>query len=227
MDSRLHSLAKMVPAGSRVADIGTDHAYLPIALVKTGQVKYAVASDIAKGPLTNAAKDVEKAGLKKQIALRLGPGLTTIKKADQIDTVIIAGMGGKLISQILNDSYLSGALFPVLVLEANNAEPLLRSWLMIHGYEIEQEKLIKEAGHYYELIRASYERRVRPLTPAQIFFGPLILKHKDAIFAEKWRKHLAYLKKLLFNLNKAKHKNRQRINKVEDEVKLIEEELDD
>ncbi len=227
MDLRLDTLAKMVPKGSRVADIGTDHAYLPISLVKNDRVKYALASDIAKGPLTNAAKDIKRAGLSSKISLRLGPGLTTVKRKDNIDTVVIAGMGGKLISRILNDAFLNKELFAVLVLEPNNAEPLLRSWLMIHGYQIKQEKLLEEASHYYELIKAVYIGKVKPLTPAELLFGPLILKHKNPIFAEKWGQQLTYLKKLLLDLNKAKHKNRQRINKVEDEIKLIEEELDD
>ena len=95
MNLRLKTLAKMVDHNSRVADIGTDHAYLPIELVKNGRVKFAIASDIGQGPLLNAKKDIEEAGLQDSIETRLGNGLETITKKDEIDTVIVAGMGGK------------------------------------------------------------------------------------------------------------------------------------
>ena len=96
MNLRLNTLAKMVDPGSRVADIGTDHAYLPIELVKNGKIDYAIASDVAEGPLENAKNDIAAAGLTEQIETRLGSGLETVTDADQIDTVVIAGMGGKL-----------------------------------------------------------------------------------------------------------------------------------
>jgi len=98
MNLRLNTLAQMVDPGSRVADIGTDHAYLPIELVKNKQINYAIASDIAKGPLQNAKNDIAEAGLQNKIETRLGPGLSTVNHNDDIDTVVIAGMGGKLIT---------------------------------------------------------------------------------------------------------------------------------
>ena len=90
MNLRLNRLVEMVDPGSRLADIGTDHAYLPILLVKSGKISHAIASDVAAGPLENAKTDIAAAGLSDQIETRLGSGLETIKESDQIDTVVIA-----------------------------------------------------------------------------------------------------------------------------------------
>lgn len=225
MTLRLKTLAHMVPAQARVADIGTDHAYLPIELVKNGRINFAVASDIARGPLRNAQADITRAGLQKQIHLRLGPGLTTVKEKDRINTVVIAGMGGKLITEILNEGWLREQRFPVLVLQANVAQPLVRSWLMVHNYHIQQEKLLREAGHNYELLRAHLTDQVWPLSERELLFGPLLLRQKGPIFRQKWTQQLLYLKKLAGDLQKAKQKDRARIWRLKTTSKMIEEEI--
>ncbi|GAA3636119.1 class I SAM-dependent methyltransferase [Lactobacillus hamsteri] len=227
MNLRLNTLAEMVDPGARIADIGTDHAYLPILLVKNNKINYAIASDIGKGPLENAKADIKEAGLEEKIDTRLGAGLVTVKKEDNVDTVVIAGMGGKLMSDILNDDWLKGFHFDTLVLEPNVGEAGVRSWLMIHGYEIVEEHLIAEAGHTYELIKAKLVNKVLPLTEKQLFFGPFILKEKNQVFKEKWAGQLVYHEKLLKNLNKAKKKDIERIHHIEFENKMIKEELDD
>lgn len=227
MNLRLNTLADMVDPGARIADIGTDHAYLPILLVKNGKIDYAIASDIGAGPLENAKNDIAEAGLENKIDARLGAGLITVKKEDNIDTVVIAGMGGKLMSDILNDAWLKGFKFDTVVLEPNVGELGVRSWLMIHGYEIVEEHLIAEAGHTYELIKAKYIKKILPLTEKQLFFGPFILKEKNPVFKQKWSGQLAYHEKLLTNLKKAKKKDIERIHHIEFENQMIKEELND
>lgn len=227
MNLRLKTLAKMVDHNSRVADIGTDHAYLPIELVKNGRVKFAIASDIGQGPLLNAKKDIEEAGLQDSIETRLGNGLETITKKDEIDTVIVAGMGGKLMTEILNSAWLKGFHFPTLILEPNVGESGVRSWLMIHGYKIIQEKILDEAGHIYELIKAVLTKKVKPLTEKELLFGPVIVQDKEPVFYEKWQNQLEYNQKLLLNLNRARKKDTERIKQLEYQIKLIKEELDD
>lgn len=227
MNLRLKTLAKMVDPNSRVADIGTDHAYLPIELVKNGKISFAIASDIGEGPLLNAKNDIEEAGFETQIETRLGNGLDTVTSQDNIDTVVIAGMGGKLMTEILNKAWLRGLKFPTLVLEPNIGEPGVRSWLMIHGYQITQEKLLAEAGHTYELIKAKKVKDIIPLNEKELFFGPLILKVKEPIFYQKWQNQKNYYSKLLINLNKAKDKDIERINQIKSRIKMIEEETND
>ncbi len=227
MNLRLSTLAQMVDQGARIADIGTDHAYLPIQLVKEGKVDYAIASDVAAGPLENAEKDIVTAGLKNKIETRMGSGLETISKEDRIDTVVIAGMGGKLMTNILNKAWSKNFHFATLILEPNVGEPGVREWLSAHKYQIINEKIIAEAGHIYELIKAQEVENTISLTDRQIFFGPKILKEKNQVFYQKWRYQLAYHQNLLLNLNKAKEKDFAHIHKIEAEIKMIEEEIND
>lgn len=229
MNLRLNTLAKMIDPGSRVADIGTDHAYLPIELVKDKVIDYAIASDIAVGPLQNAKDDIKAAGLEKNIETRLGGGLATITKEDNIDTVVIAGMGGKLMTQILEDAWQQNFHFPTLILEPNIGEPGVRKWLEKHNYQIVAEDLMAEAGHTYELIKAISTEQENKLNEKEIYFGPLILRNKNnnPVFKKKWTGQLVYHEKLLNNLNKAKQKDLDRTAQVEKEIKLIKEELND
>jgi tRNA (adenine22-N1)-methyltransferase len=224
---RLNTLANMVDVGSRVADIGTDHAYLPIELVKSGKINFAIASDIAAGPLANAKQDIVDAGLEKKIEPRLGAGLDTITKEDQIDTVVIAGMGGKLMTQILNTSWENGLSFDTLILEPNIGECGVREWLIEHHYLIQDEQIVAEAGHIYEIIKAIKIKKKELLTREQLYFGPIILKNKNAIFYQKWQGQLLYQKRLLTNLNKAKKKDLTHIQRIKNEIKMIEGELND
>ena len=227
MNLRLSTLAQMVDQGARIADIGTDHAYLPIKLVKEGKVDFAIASDVAAGPLENAEKDIIGAGLKNKIETRLGSGLETISNEDRIDTVVIAGMGGKLMTNILSEAWSKNFYYATLILEPNVGEPGVREWLSAHKYQIINEKIIAEAGHIYELIKAQKVVNTISLTDRQKFFGPIILKEKNQIFYQKWRNQLAYHKKLLLNLNKAKEKDFVYMHKIESEIKMIEEEIND
>lgn len=225
MNLRLNTLAKMVDSGSRVADIGTDHAYLPIELVKNGKIDFAIASDVAAGPLENAKTDIAEAGLSAQIETRLGNGLETVTHQDQIDTVVIAGMGGKLMVDILDAAWSKEYQFDTLVLEPNIGEAGVRNWLMMHNYQIMDERLIAEAGHTYELIKAKLTDTKNDLSEKEIFFGPFILQEKNPVFYQKWEGQLTYNQKLLQNLNKAKKKDEDRINEVNHHIKLIEEEI--
>lgn len=227
MNLRLSTLAQMVDQGARIADIGTDHAYLPIQLVKEGKVDYAIASDVAAGPLQNAEKDIVAAGLKDKIETRLGSGLETVSAQDRIDTVVIAGMGGKLMTNILDEAWSENFHFTTLILEPNVGEPGVREWLSTHKYQIIDEKIIAEAGHIYELIKAQKVESTIRLTDRQIFFGPEILKEKNQVFYQKWQDQLAYHQRLLCNLNKAQEKDRTHIRQIEDEIKMIEGELND
>ncbi len=225
LETRLAHLAAMVDENTRLADIGTDHAYLPIDLVKSGKIQFAIASDVAKGPLDNAKTDILEAGLSNQIQTRLGSGLETIKPEDKIETVVIAGMGGKLMTDLLEAAKEKDELYPTLILEPNIGEPGVRKWLMEHNYQIIQEEIIDTAGHIYELIKAILTDKMHQLSDKEILFGPFLLKEKNSVFIKKWTNQLAYQKQLLVNLNKAKNKDLTRISEVEQRIKFIDGEL--
>ena len=218
LEERLAQIGKMVDPESRLADIGTDHAYLPIALVKEGKIDFAIASDVAAGPLNNAKQDIEEAGLEEKIETRLGSGLETLRTEDQIDTVVIAGMGGKLMTNLLETAYQEGKAYPTLILEANIGEHLVRKWLMDHQYEIVAEQI-------NEIIKAVQEKNKVELSEKDLFFGPFLLKEKNPVFIKKWTNQLKYYQNLKINLNKAKNKDEDKINKINDLIKMIEEVL--
>lgn len=225
LEERLTQISKMVDPNSRVADIGTDHAYLPIALVKEGKINFAIASDVAAGPLDNAKQDIIQAGLEDKIETRLGSGLETLKESDKIDTVVIAGMGGKLMAQLLENAYQDEKVYPTLILEANVGEKLVREWLANHNYEIIAEQIIEVAGHIYELIKAKFVQKKLHLTKEQLEFGPILLGEKSPIFIKKWSKQLQYYENLIINLNKAKNKDHEKIEQVNTLITMIKEVL--
>ena len=223
MEERLRRLAEMVDQGARLADIGTDHAYLPIDLIKRSKIDFSIASDVAKGPLDNAKKDIAEAGLQDKIETRLGSGLETLRESDNLDTIVIAGMGGKLMSDLLEQAKNSGKLYPTLILEPNIGEPGVRRWLMKNNYEIVKEEVIEVSGHIYELIKAKLRDKNVTLTEVEIQFGPKLLQEKNAVFIKKWTNQLTYQKNLLSNLNKAKVKASDRIKETERLISEIED----
>ena len=101
LSKRLTQVAAFVPQGARIADIGSDHAYLPAALALSGRIQFAVAGEVANGPYDNMVKEITENGLTKTIIPRLANGLAAIRPTDKVDTVVIAGMGGALIADIL------------------------------------------------------------------------------------------------------------------------------
>lgn len=223
LEARLTAIARMVQPNARIADIGTDHAYLPIDLVKSKKISFAIASDVAKGPLDNANTDIKEAGLANKIETRLGSGLTTVKASDEIDTVIIAGMGGKLMTQLLSENKLPP--FKNLILEPNVGEPLVRNWLVKHKYIIEDEEIIDTAGHIYEIIKAKLTNKKVVLTKKEIEFGPTLLKTKTTTFIKKWTNQLRYYQKLESNLLKAKKVNQEKLKQIKNLIEMIQEVL--
>ena len=141
LDKRLSAVAALVRQGSRLADIGTDHAYLPVHLVQSGVCPSAIASDIGAGPLDAARRTVTENGLTSEIALRLGDGLATVK-AGEVEDVAIAGMGGETIVAILEAApWVQNEGIRLILQPMTRAEDL-RRWLLTHGFTILGEHLI-------------------------------------------------------------------------------------
>ena len=138
LSKRLAAAARFVPNDARLADIGSDHAYLPVYLVKEGIIDYAIAGEVVEGPYQSAITEISEQKLTTNIEARLGDGLEVVQPEDQIDVVTICGMGGKLIAEILarglNNQHFNQ--FPLLVLQPNVWEPGLRKWLLNHQYDI-------------------------------------------------------------------------------------------
>ncbi|MDF2502909.1 class I SAM-dependent methyltransferase [Clostridium sp.] len=159
---RLRCIGDMVEKCNCIADIGTDHAYLPIYLVEKGLCKTVIASDINKGPVEKAKRNVAFSHMEDKIQCRLGPGLTTISK-NEIDVAIIAGMGGNLIRDIIEESMdIFKKLHYVILQPVQNAD-VLRRYICESGYKILDEELCKDENKYYEIIKIKYDHKLETL----------------------------------------------------------------
>lgn len=226
LSQRLKVVADFVPQNSRVADIGSDHAYLPVYLMKQKQIEFGIASEVAKGPLDNAIQEIKAEGLSDRIDTRLADGLLSVQPEDKIDCVTIAGMGGTLIKNILENgkSHLSGD--ELLILQPNVGEDRLRTWLMNNQYEISDETILREDGHTYEIIVAKKTNEPVKYTEQEIKFGPFLLKQHSDVFVEKWENEIERIEMVIDQMNLAKHdKPVDKINSMKKEIEEIKEVL--
>lgn len=172
LSNRLKAAASLVRGGGILADIGTDHGYVPVYLVKNGIVKSAIAADINKMPLENAAKAVRENGLCDKIQLRLSDGLKNLKEGEA-DEFFIAGMGGTLISEILSSSiWVKNSAYHFVFQPQSRAEEL-REYLFNNGFEIERETAVLEGRRYYIAFSAVFTGKNTPHCYADCFLGKL------------------------------------------------------
>ena len=154
LKNRLYTVQTLVPTGARVADIGTDHGHLPISLIKAGISPLVLACDIKEKPLLSAKTNIEKTGTK-NIELRLGDGLEAVLP-NEVDCIVIAGMGGEVISGILgNCPWVKDERY-TLILQPMTAADSLRRYLCSNGFKIQLEKAVEDSGRLYTVIKAVY-----------------------------------------------------------------------
>lgn len=167
---RLQAVAGLVPQGAAFADIGTDHAYLPVWLLLNGRIDRAIASDINAGPLSRARKTAEEYGCTARISFRLGAGLAEVRP-EEADTVAIAGMGGETIAQILTDAPWLREQGTLLLLQPMSAPEDLRYYLWHNGYAIRSETLVREGQKFYLILEAAAGRDTPPGREAEYRLG--------------------------------------------------------
>ena len=197
LSKRLQAIYDMVPQSNVLADIGSDHAMLPIALVLNGKVTRAYASELNEGPYEATVKNIEKYGVSNYVNAVLSDGISELSK--DVTSISICGMGGSLIVDILDKDREKLESIETLVLQPNNNEENVRIWLMKNGYDIIFEKLVEEDNRFYEVIKAvkgncNYSKE-------ELFFGPILLKEKSGTFVKKWSKQRDYLLGIMKNIN--------------------------
>ncbi|KFE53491.1 tRNA (adenine(22)-N(1))-methyltransferase [Pseudomonas syringae] len=202
LSMRLERVAAHVPAGARLADIGSDHGYLPVALMRRGVITSAVAGEVAITPFHAAERTVRENDLEQQISVRHANGLMAIEPADGITAISICGMGGETIRDILDDGKARLSGDERLILQPNGGEQPLRQWLMENGYRILFEELLKENRFHYEIIVAERIGSVL-YTPEQLYFGPLQMQVRSPAFLDKWTRILRYKQQTLNNFARA------------------------
>lgn len=172
LTNRLLAAASLVRGGGIVADIGTDHAYLPIYLLQNSKVRAAIAADIGTGPLENAAKSVEYYNLKNEIELRLSDGLKSFSP-DDADEFVFAGMGGTLITEKLAETpWLKNGKYHFVFQPQSRAEEL-RAFLYANGFEIGREIAVQEGKRVYIAFDAFYCGCVKSLPLSECYIGKL------------------------------------------------------
>ncbi|MBR6632939.1 MAG: SAM-dependent methyltransferase [Clostridia bacterium] len=166
---RLTAAFALVREGRTVADIGTDHAYLPIALVKEGKCDHAYASDVGKGPLERAKENISEAGLEDKIETVLTDGAAYFDSL--ADEFIIAGMGGELIYRIISQAPFLKNESIHMVLQPMTKVPYVRTALLNDGFYIHKESLVKEDGKIYTVMSVYWDGKKRELSPIEALTG--------------------------------------------------------
>ena len=227
LSARLACVASLVPAGARVADIGSDHAYLPAALVLDGKIDFAIAGEVVKGPYENAVREIKDHQLEGQVIPRLADGLAAIEPADKVDTITIAGMGGSLIASILEKDKNKLTGIKRLVLQPNVGESQLREWLMNNYYQIMNEKIIEEDNHIYEIIVAEPSVVLFRYSKYELDFGPFLLENKGPVFRKKWQEYLQREAHVIDQMQKAQQPPVKKINEINEFLSQVKEAIAD
>lgn len=171
VDNRLQRIAGMIRRGDAVADIGTDHAYLPVFLVKEKIASHVFACDVSDGPLENARTNIEKSKVD-GVTLRKGDGLSAVKPFEA-DTFVLAGMGGDLICKILTDApWIRNSRYELILQPMTSVEDL-RFFLCKNGFSVVSERAVRSAGRIYTVMKAIYTEVVTECDPLFYYIGRL------------------------------------------------------
>lgn len=226
LSKRLTTIASYLPQGAFFADIGSDHAYLPCYVCLHDKTARSIAGEVNVGPFKSAYETVSAYDLADRIKVRLGDGLKVLEK-DPVKQVVIAGMGGSLITRILNEGkpYLNDV--KRIIAQPNIGEINVRKWFLENKYTIIQETIVEENEHLYEILVA--DKGIKDLAytdqerEKQLFFGPILLKEKSPVFIKKWKLQQEKLQQIILQMKEATVQNEEKIKQFEQELKWIKE----
>ena len=223
LSQRLSSVASMVTAGNCLADVGTDHGYVPIYLYERNIIPRAIAMDVNKGPLERATLHIAESGMKDVIETRLSDGLTALK-AGEVDSIVIAGMGGPLMIRILSAYPEVTASAKELILQPQSEILEVRRWLYQQGYEIVEEHMVYEDGKYYPMFKAVKNPQAKALSYLEYKFGRLeVLKEKE-VLKDFILRELANKQQILQKLQEEQtEKSKDRAEEMKQLIKELEE----
>lgn len=224
LSKRLSTVASAVSYCDVMADIGTDHGFVPIYLVKKGVCKKALAMDVNKGPLARADEHIRAEGLSDLIQTRLSNGLEKLNPGE-VNSLVIAGMGGDLMAKILTAGthvlHPVGSFAPELILQPQSEWYKVRRCLHREGYRIVWEDFLYEEGKYYLVIKAMPgEDRVYSETDE--IYSKLLVESGHPVFFEYLKKELDKKEQIMERLQAEKpEKQAARINELNDEIAMI------
>ena len=234
LSKRLRMLADLVTQGNRLADVGTDHGYVPIYLLEKGRIPSAIAMDINRGPLGRAKEHIRQYGFETYIECRLSDGLQALKTGEA-DTLLIAGMGGGLVRRILMEGRETAEGIPEWILQPQSELYQVRGFLVEQGYAIVQEHMVYEDGKYYPAMkvtpqgaRALKGASLENYTEAELHFGKVCLQQEPDIFSQYLEKGLVVQGQILKSLANAQGERSQvRRREVEQMIEYMRESLNE
>ena len=226
LSKRLKAVAELVTPGMRLADVGTDHGYIPIYLTEAGVIPSAIAMDINKGPLERAKEHIREHGLEGKIQTRLSDGLKNLQM-NEADCMIAAGMGGGLVIRILSEERDTAGSLKELILQPQSEIDSVRKYLTEEGYRIVAEDMVYEDGKYYPVMKAvagemHYDR--------EIFYqyGKLLLDAGHSVLKDYLEKRKftceAIYRKMIQDGSK-EERTQNRILQIQGEIEQIQEAL--
>lgn len=209
ISDRLQHIANMIPKCTCLADIGTDHGYIPIFCILNGVCKKAIASDINKGPVEAANKNIKRYEITGGIDTRVGPGLSTLAPGEA-DVIVIAGMGGNLIADIIEEDMLVAEKADVLILQPVQYPEVLRKYLHKKGFKIIDEDLVCDGEKYYQIIKASKGEDPGYKSEASYYIGKILIDKGGALLKEYLEHKITKLNIILKSLEESKDNSRYR-----------------
>jgi tRNA (adenine22-N1)-methyltransferase len=222
ISNRLKMVADQVKYSNTIADIGTDHAYVPIYLCESNKIESAIACDVNKGPLEKAEANIKKYQLEKRITTSLGSGLEKIEPK-QVDAIVVAGMGGKLIIDILNNKLETVQGLKQMVLQPQLDVDQVREYIHTIGFRIENEEMLIEDNKYYTIISVipgteKYNSKI------EYMLGKILIERKDPVLKKYLKMSIDKYKKIINQLtNKNTVSSMQRKEILVEEIKALEE----
>lgn len=198
LSKRLQAVADLVSPGNRLADVGTDHGYVPIWLYEQGRVPSAIAMDLREGPLERAREHIREHGLEKQLEARLSDGLQKLIPGEA-DTIVISGMGGMLVRKILMDGEAVLPSVKELILQPQSDLEAVRRFLKEAGFVIVKENMVLEDGKFYPMIKAAHGENGDDRT-VWFVYGRLLLEQRHPVLKQFLIKEYESCKRLLSQL---------------------------
>lgn len=229
---RMLAIADLVDVSRVLADVGCDHAYISINLLEKGKVERIIASDLREGPLNIARDNIRLYGFEDRIETRLCAGLCGYE-AGEADTILISGMGGMLVKEILSESIDVVRRADTLILEPQSDLRVVRAYLKDIGFEIIDEDMLNEGGKYYQIMKAVKSKERMEVCDdigamAENEFGPILIKKKHPVLLEFLKKRKNHFERLLQNksfLTSQSATNNDRIAIIENELNMVKEAL--
>lgn len=219
LSKRLQVVANLIQDNKKIIDIGCDHGLLSIYLAEKYKNIKIIASDVNKNALNSAIENIKKSSMQDIIETRLGNGLEVVTK-DEIDTIVISGMGSNTIVGILKKSKDKLTNVNKIIVQSNTDLYFLRKNITRIGYYIEEELLVEDKNIIYTVIKFTKGRK--KYTYKELYLGPILLNKKDKLFQKKMEKELKTMKMIIKNITKGHYLYKLKIKR---NIKILEETL--